>query len=113
MRVMLINPNILIHKGFPLKEAAVPLGLGYLASVITNKGHNVKIVDSILEGFNQCKAFNSDFNEYGLSDEQIVKKIKTPNWAKLMINSPEVFLKKRMVDSLPKYIKFKRMKLKI
>ena len=76
MRVMLINPNILIHKGFPLKEAAVPLGLGYLASVITNKGHNVKIVDSILEGFNQCKTFNTAFNEYGLSDEQIVEKIK-------------------------------------
>ena len=51
-------------------------------------------------------------DEYGDYPGEIVRKIKTPNWAKLMINSPEVFIKRRMVEKLPEYIKFKRMKLK-
>ena len=76
MKILLINPNMLIHKDYPAKDLSFPLGLGYLAAVAENKGHQVQILDTLLEGFDQYRPFNDTFNEYGLSDEAVLDTVK-------------------------------------
>lgn len=75
MKILFINPNMLVHKEYEPKDASFPLGLGYLASIAQQKGHEVQIIDSLLEGFHQHRTFNEMFNEWGLSDQQLVQKI--------------------------------------
>lgn len=75
MKILLISPNMLINKAYQPKDASFPLGLGYLASVALCNGHNVQMIDSYLEGVNQHRSFNKSFNEWGLSDDQIVERV--------------------------------------
>lgn len=79
MKILFIIPNILINKSYPNKDASFSLGLGYLASIALGKGHEVKMVDTLLEGFNQSRVFNETFNEWGLSDEAVVEKVRNYN----------------------------------
>jgi len=76
MKIMLINPNMLVNKDFALKEASFPLGLGYLAAIASDKKQDVVILDSLIEGIETCRPFNNHFNEYGLPDEAVLERIK-------------------------------------
>jgi len=38
--------------------------------------------------------------------------MKTPEWAKIMIGAPDFTLKRKMVETLPNNILFKKMHLK-
>ena len=76
MNIVLINPAILIHKEHRNKDASFPLGLGYLAAVAMQKGHRVHIIDTLLEGFDRSRPFDATFNEWGLSDEQLIARIR-------------------------------------
>ena len=51
-------------------------------------------------------------DEYGDLPGTVIRTMKTPEWAKIMIGSPDITLKRQMVDKLPKYMKFRKMKLK-
>ena len=51
-------------------------------------------------------------DEYGDLPGEVIKTMKTPGWAKLMIGAEEITLKRQMVDKLPDNIKFRKMKLK-
>lgn len=52
-----------------------PIGIAYLAAVLEKEGYNVKIIDCLLEGYKKPKEIGERIR-YGLSDEEIKKKIK-------------------------------------
>ena len=41
---------------------------------------------------------------------EVLAKIKTPQWAKLVIGKEEIYLKRRMVESLPNDVLYKQLK---
>ncbi len=53
-----------------------------------------------------------EIDEYGDKEGEILKKIKTPEWAKILIGKDEIYLKRRLVETLPDYISYKKLKSK-
>ena len=51
-------------------------------------------------------------DEYGDLPGTVIRKMRTPNWAKIMIGAPDFTLKRRMVEKLPDNILLKKMHLK-
>jgi hypothetical protein len=51
-------------------------------------------------------------DEEGLIKGETIKTMKTPDWAKILVTSDEISLKRRMVEKLPNDILFKKMALK-
>jgi hypothetical protein len=51
-------------------------------------------------------------DEEGDLEGEVIKTMKTPDWAKIMISNDEISLKRRMVEKLPNDILFKKMALK-
>jgi transcriptional regulator len=43
---------------------------------------------------------------------EVIKTMKTPDWAKIKIMKDEYELKRRMVETLPETIKYRELKLK-
>src|SRR5271157_5471567 len=56
-----------------------PMGLGYLASVVKGMGLEVKILDCLMEGWDQEENYNELLVRVGLSDEKIGKYIEEYN----------------------------------
>jgi len=48
-------------------------------------------------------------DEYGDLPGTVIRKMKTPEWAKIMIGAPDFTLKRKMVETLPNNILFKKM----
>lgn len=70
MKILLIQPPITIGK----REAFAvtpPLGLAYLAATAEQHGHQVKILDSIVEGFNSRSIYNEEFIRIGIGENNI------------------------------------------
>jgi len=67
---------MLVSREYSLKEASFPLGLGYLSAIAISKNHEVKLLDTLLEGLETCRSFDDHFNEYGLLDEDILTHIR-------------------------------------
>lgn len=72
-RVMLINPSNTMPKD-SLRRLSPPLGLMYLGAVLKNSGYEVNILDSPCEGYYSTK-IEGDHITYGLSDEELIKRI--------------------------------------
>lgn len=53
-----------------------------------------------------------EIDEYGDKKGEILQKIKTPEWAKILIGKDEIYLKRRLVTTLPSYISYKKLKPK-
>ena len=53
-----------------------------------------------------------EIDEYGNKPGKVIAKIKTPEWAKLVIGRDEIHLKRRLVKALPKNISYKSLKSK-
>jgi len=54
------------------------LGLGYLASYLEKRGHNVSIIDALIEGINTSEVLHTKYADtlkWGLADEEIIKRI--------------------------------------
>lgn len=82
MKVMLINPPILVEKTDTYREsygAMIPMGLCYLASVIEKDGFEVKILDAIVEGYEKFYHEHDEFYRMGLDWDIIIEKIKEYN----------------------------------
>lgn len=79
MRILLINPPKLVPKklweGNP--EVYPPLGLAYIASVLREKGHEVKILDCLLEGWQSVRDFDEKTKIIGLDFNSIGRLAKT------------------------------------
>ena len=77
MKVLLVNPNLLIHNQYKLKDISPPIGLAHLASMLIREGYKeVEILDSLAEGEQQKTVYSEKFDEYGLYDEELKKRIE-------------------------------------
>lgn len=76
MKVLFINPpNAVLAKwNFPL-NIFQPLGIAYIAAVLENHGHQVKILDALALGWQNERVING-VKYLGLTQEQIAKEIK-------------------------------------
>lgn len=74
MRVLLINPP---YPRFPSepKNASPPLGLAYIAAVLEQQRHAVKIIDCVVEGFD-TESEIGDRIVYGLPARRLLQEIK-------------------------------------
>ena len=62
MKVCLIRPSV-IHKEVAFSHMpSPPLGLAYIAAVIKQAGHDVKVIDAAVEGFYDVERFK--FNTF-------------------------------------------------
>lgn len=73
-KILLIQPPYTIHKAEP-KGCQPPLGLAYIAAVLEQNGFDVKILDSIVEGFGieVDESKENDLIRYGLEFDDIEK----------------------------------------
>lgn len=77
LRILLVNPNLLIQNQYKLKDISPPIGLACLASMLIRNGYKeVEIVDSLAEGEQQKTMYSEKFDEYGLYDNQLKEKIE-------------------------------------
>ena len=53
-----------------------------------------------------------EIDEFGDKEGEILLRIKTPEWAKIVIGKDEIYLKRRLVETLPSYISYKKLKPK-
>ncbi len=74
MRVLLIQPRYTYPQDVPL-IVEMPLGLCYLAAVLRDRGHEVQILDCLAEDYAHAQR-NGDCVTYGISDEEITRRIK-------------------------------------
>ena len=50
-----------------------------------------------------------EIDEYGDKEGEILQTIKTPEWARLLIGKDEIYLKRRLVKTLPSYLSYKKL----
>lgn len=75
MRILLIYPPTSALRGESV-GAVPPLGLAYLASVVEKQGHTVKILDALLEGYDQRTLEKGGHSEtVGLSWREIERRL--------------------------------------
>ena len=78
-KILLVAPPISRPKEISSKVVRIalvpPLGLAYIASVLENDGFEVEILDALLEGYGNEPKIIGDRIRYGLSDDEINKKI--------------------------------------
>ncbi len=73
-KVMFINPSNTMPKD-SVRRLTTPLGFLYMGAVLKQHGYDVNIVDSPCEGYYQTRV-NGDFISYGLSEDEVEKRIK-------------------------------------
>ena len=73
MKILLIQPPFTIFRTEP-KKCHPPLGLAYLAAVL-KEGHEVMVLDALAEGYESEEIIDKGFIRYGLSFEDIKKRI--------------------------------------
>lgn len=74
MKVLLMQSRYTHPKDIPL-AVQMPLGLCYLAAVLRDNGHQVKILDCLAAGYKH-KQIDNDKITYGLPDEAIIQQLK-------------------------------------
>ncbi len=74
MKVLLIQPPYcLFENDHP--QAVPPLGLAYLGAVLEQDGHEIHILDCVVEGFEQIVSMPDGRRRVGISDEQLCQQI--------------------------------------
>lgn len=77
MKILLVYPPLTLYKTDVSEPAKAPLiGLGYIAAVLQNKGHKVKILDCIVSTRRKM-VIEENFTRFGLSDSEIMDAIKS------------------------------------
>ncbi len=73
-KILLINPPNAVEKDC-IRRVVTPLGLMYLAAVAEKTGFVVKILDCVVEGFENVKT-DGDYLTYGLNNDEIIERIR-------------------------------------
>ena len=79
--IILISPRVLGAKG-QIRKAPPPFGIAVLAASLNKKGYsNVHLIDAVVEDYDDIHSVkdNETFITYGLSDENMINKIKEIN----------------------------------
>ncbi len=79
MKILLINPPQIFTRSQVTAGVFPPIGLAYIAAVLTENNHKVKILDALGEAFNNFSPFNDDIFLRGLTIDEIVKEVKKNN----------------------------------
>ncbi len=74
-KVMLISPPMTLLNGL-FKNCTVPLGIAYLGAVLEGEGYEVKLLDAVVEDINHEEPVDQEHIRYGLSFEEIEKRIR-------------------------------------
>ena len=74
MKILLINPPFPILPN-ETRYASPPLGLAYIAAVLEEKGHTVRIVDCVAAGYATESNWGDGRRYYGLSRTEIIANI--------------------------------------
>lgn len=75
MRVLLVQPQFSIFRT-EAKKCHPPLGLAYLAGSLKNN-HEVMVLDTLAEGYNEHEVISKDLLRYGLSFKKVKMQVKT------------------------------------
>jgi len=75
MKIALLVPPLRANKKDG-KKSAINIGLWYLGSYLESQGHKIKIIDCALEGWDNIREKKGMVTEYGLSDKQVISKVK-------------------------------------
>ena len=86
-KIVLLKPHNIIPKD-SLKRLLTPLGLLYIAAVLEKEGFEVTIIDSQCEGYENVIEIEKGYIRYGLSDEDLAKRIKEENPDFVAISCP-------------------------
>jgi len=73
-KIMLINPSNTIARD-SLRRLITPMGLMYIGAMLKQNNYEVDILDSTCEGYYNTK-INGDYLTYGLSDKDMIRRIK-------------------------------------
>lgn len=74
VRVLLIQPPYDLFDDDE-RQAMPPLGLAYVAAVLEREGHEVRILDCVVEGFNSLSPHPDGRRRHGLDDDAITATI--------------------------------------
>ena len=77
-KIVLIAPSVIGAKN-QVRKAPPPLGIACLAAVLEEKGYeDILLIDAVVEDYNNVVILEDEpsFVKFGLSDENIVRKIK-------------------------------------
>ncbi len=77
-KILLVSPTNILNiqdQEYEYKRCSIPLGLTYLAAVTLKEGYEVKILDAVVEDFNNEIEINPQFIRYGLSYQNIKERI--------------------------------------
>ncbi len=77
MRVCLINPPRIHPKTWGLPGVFQPIDLAYVAAVLENQGHEVKILDAAAEGWRTVRNLDDERYIEGLSCEEIAARLES------------------------------------
>jgi hypothetical protein len=88
-----------------------------LKSKVTSKRSLLTVINEDYEiDFNSHPVYKAreiiEIDEYGDKRGEIIAKIETPEWVKILIGKDEIYLKRRLVETLPSYILYKNLKPK-
>jgi radical SAM superfamily enzyme YgiQ (UPF0313 family) len=75
MKICLINPPRLMKPFSASLKAAPPLGLAFIAAVLREDGHDVRVIDTTAEGFELYYHFADEIVANGLSPEETAARI--------------------------------------
>ena len=75
MKVLLVLPPIIVKK-HEAYGVTPPLGIAYLAAKAEQKGHEVKVLDCIIEGIDQKTNVENDFVRIGLDSKEIESRVR-------------------------------------
>lgn len=75
MEITLIRPPRVFEKFNKALKPAAPIGIAYLASVLSKDGHNVNMIDGIVEGIDEIHKFSDSLFIQGLNAQQIIERI--------------------------------------
>src|SRR4030042_6658297 len=92
-KVLLIIPPAFTFKDSPDVNPLPPLGLGYLGAVLENAGIEVKIVDCLLEGWNNRVDVADNIIRAGLPFDPIEEIIR--NYVPDIVGVNNLFTKQR------------------
>jgi anaerobic magnesium-protoporphyrin IX monomethyl ester cyclase len=74
-RVALISPQVIGAR--QVRKATPPFGIAYLAAVLEKNGYNnILLLDTVVEDYYNVTQLDSTFVKFGLSDEDVVKRLK-------------------------------------
>ena len=75
MRVALLQPPYDLHDDDE-RQAMPPLGLAYIAACLERRGHEVAIIDCVVEGFDRLTPLPDGRRRHGLDGEEILRQIR-------------------------------------